>query len=177
MAALAFDTYKAVKALREAGADELLAEAVVATVGEAVSGNVATKADIAEVQAALKAEMAAVKAELKADLAEVKAELKADLSPKSKPNSRPTSPKSRRRLRKSRAELKIRPRRLGIPAAPPAVGHGRRHRGSDRRLSEADGLTGLMAAYALLRRHSRHWRSCPAGGKARPDFLWHSDYS
>ena len=87
MAALAFDTYKAVKALREAGADELLAEAVVATVGEAVSGNVATKADIAEVQAALKAEMAAVKtemaevkAELKADIAEVKAEFKTDLA-------------------------------------------------------------------------------------------------
>ena len=76
MAALAFDTYKAVKALREAGADEPLAEAVVATVGEAVSGNVATKADLAEVQAALKAEIA----EVKADIAEVKAEFKTDLA-------------------------------------------------------------------------------------------------
>ena len=62
MAALAFDTYKAVKALREAGADEALAEAVVATVGDAIGGNVATKADLAE-----------VKAELKADLAEMEA--------------------------------------------------------------------------------------------------------
>ncbi len=64
MAALAFDTYKAVKALREAGADEALAEAVVATVGDAIGGNVATKADLAE-----------VKAELKADLAEMEARL------------------------------------------------------------------------------------------------------
>ncbi len=42
MTALAFDTYKAVKALREAGADEALAEAVVATVGDAIGGNVVT---------------------------------------------------------------------------------------------------------------------------------------
>ena len=64
MVALAFDTDKAVKALREAGADEALAEAVVATVGDAIGGNVATKADLAE-----------VKAELKADLAEMEARL------------------------------------------------------------------------------------------------------
>ena len=75
MTALAFDTYKAVKALREAGADEALAEAVVATVGDAIGGNVATKADLAEVKAELKSDMAAVKT----DLAEVKAELKAEL--------------------------------------------------------------------------------------------------
>ena len=48
MTALAFDTYKAVKALREAGA-----EAVVATVGDAIGGNVATKADLAELEAGL----------------------------------------------------------------------------------------------------------------------------
>ena len=76
MTALAFDTYKAVKALREAGADEALAEAVVATVGDAIGGNVATKADLAEVRAELKSDMAAVKA----DLAEVKAELKSDMA-------------------------------------------------------------------------------------------------
>ncbi len=60
LTALASDTYKAVKALREAGADEALAEAVVATVGDAIGGNVATKADLAEV---------------KADIAEVEARL------------------------------------------------------------------------------------------------------
>lgn len=76
MTALAFDTYKAVKVLREAGADEALAEAVVATVGDAIGGNVATKADLAEVKAELKSDIAAVKA----DLAEVKAELKADIA-------------------------------------------------------------------------------------------------
>ena len=78
MAALAFDTYKAVKALQAAGAAEPLAEAVVATVGAAVGDNVATKADLAEVKAELKAALAGVKAELKTDLAEVKAELKED---------------------------------------------------------------------------------------------------
>ena len=71
MPALAFDTYKAVKALREAGADEALAEAVVATVGDAIGGNVATKADLAEVKAELKADIAAVKTEI----AEVEARL------------------------------------------------------------------------------------------------------
>ena len=87
MTALAFDTYKAVKALREAGADEALAEAVVATVGDAIGGNVATKADLAEVKAELKSDIAVVRADLKsdiaavkADLAEVKAELKSDIA-------------------------------------------------------------------------------------------------
>ncbi len=60
MATLAFDTHKAVKVLQAAGADESLAEAVVATVGEAMGENVATKADIAG---------------LKADIAELEARL------------------------------------------------------------------------------------------------------
>ncbi len=71
MAGLAFDTYKAVKALREAGADEPLAEAVVVTIGDALGENVATKADLA----ALKADLTEVEAALKADLAEVKVNL------------------------------------------------------------------------------------------------------
>ena len=78
MTALAFDTYKAVKVLREAGADEALAEAVVATVGDAIGGNVATKADLAEVKAELKSDIAAVKADLaavKSNIAEVEARL------------------------------------------------------------------------------------------------------
>ena len=87
MSTLAFDTHKAVKALQAAGAAEPLAEAVVATVGEAVGENVATKADlaevkteIAEVKAELKAEIAEVKATLESDIAAVKAELKTDIS-------------------------------------------------------------------------------------------------
>ncbi len=53
MTTLSFDTHKAVKALKEAGFDDGQAEAVVATVGEAIGGNVATKADIAEVKGEL----------------------------------------------------------------------------------------------------------------------------
>lgn len=69
---LAFDTHRAVKAICEAGAAEPLAEAVVATVGEAIGGNVATKADIAEVQTDI--------AQVRTDIAQVRAELKADIS-------------------------------------------------------------------------------------------------
>lgn len=47
MATMAFDTYKAVKDLKEAGADENLAWAMVGMVGEALSENVAMKADVA----------------------------------------------------------------------------------------------------------------------------------
>ena len=47
MRALAFDTHRAVKALREADAAEPLAEAFV----ETIDGNVATKADIAKFEA------------------------------------------------------------------------------------------------------------------------------
>ncbi len=75
MTTLAFDTHKAVKALQAAGAAEPLAEAVVATVGEAVGENVATKTDLAEVQGVLKAEIAEVQATLKAEIAEVRTEI------------------------------------------------------------------------------------------------------
>lgn len=78
MSMLAFDTHRAVKALCEAGAAEPLAEAVVATVGDAIGGNVATKADIAEVQteiAQVRTEIAQVRAELKADISGLEARL------------------------------------------------------------------------------------------------------
>ena len=71
MSMLSFGTHRAVKALCEAGAAEPLAEAVVATVGEAIGGNVATKADIAEVQT----DIAQVRAELKADISGLEARL------------------------------------------------------------------------------------------------------
>lgn len=64
MTALAFDIHRAVKALCEAGAAEPLAEAVVATVGDAIAGDVATKADIAEIRAELKAEIGGLEARL-----------------------------------------------------------------------------------------------------------------
>ena len=57
MASLAFDTLKAAKALRAAGFDDAQAEAVIATVGDAVGGNVATKADLQELRTEMKADL------------------------------------------------------------------------------------------------------------------------
>ena len=57
MATLAFDTHKAVKTLKEAGFEEIKAEAMVTTFGNAMSENVATKADVAELKAELKADI------------------------------------------------------------------------------------------------------------------------
>ncbi len=76
MSALAFDTHKAVTALKQAGFEEAQAEAVVNTMGEALGGNVATKADLTEVRAALEADMAV----MKADLTEVRVALEADVA-------------------------------------------------------------------------------------------------
>lgn len=74
--ALAFDTHKAIKGLREAGFEEAQAEAVVATVGEAMSGNVATKSDIAGLEVAI----VELKAEVKNDIGELRAELTGDIN-------------------------------------------------------------------------------------------------
>ncbi len=57
MASLAFDTLKAAKALRSAGFDDDQAEAVISTVGDAVGGNIATKADLQELRAEMKADL------------------------------------------------------------------------------------------------------------------------
>ncbi len=80
MTALAFDTHKAVTALKQAGFEEGQAEAVVTTVGDALGGNVATKADLTEVRAALEADMAALKADLTADMAALRTDLTADMA-------------------------------------------------------------------------------------------------
>ena len=64
MTTLALDTHKAVKTLQDAGFKEAQAEAMVATFGNAMSENVATKDDVA----ALKADLEALRAELKADM-------------------------------------------------------------------------------------------------------------
>ncbi len=68
MSALAFDTHKAVMALKQAGFEEAQAEAL--------GGNVATKADLTEVRAVLEADMVAVKA----DIEQLRSETKADLA-------------------------------------------------------------------------------------------------
>ena len=51
MATLAFDTHKAVKALRDAGFSDAQAEAVTEQISTAIGENVATKSDIASVRA------------------------------------------------------------------------------------------------------------------------------
>ena len=71
----AFDTLKATKLLKASGFEETQAEAVVATVRDAVSDNVATKADMGELRAELKADMGELRAELKADIAELRASM------------------------------------------------------------------------------------------------------
>ena len=88
--ALRLDTLAFTKRLREAGADERLAEAIVEGLTAADTSELATKADVAAVKAdvaavevALKADVAAVKAELAAEIAEVKADVvavKADVA-------------------------------------------------------------------------------------------------
>ena len=64
MSTLAFDTHKAVTALRQAGFAEPQAEAVVTTMGEALGGQVATQADVAAVQAKLETDIATVRTEI-----------------------------------------------------------------------------------------------------------------
>ena len=85
MTMLAFDTHKAVKALKEAGFDDPQAEAVVATVGEAIGGSIATKADIAELRTTTKADIAELRTTTKADIAraeitELRTATKADMT-------------------------------------------------------------------------------------------------
>lgn len=72
---LAFDTHAAVKALKEVGFEEAQAEAVVTTVGDAMTGNVATKADVTELRTATERDIAELRAEMKHDLAEFRAEM------------------------------------------------------------------------------------------------------
>ena len=64
MSTLVFDTHKAFKTLQEAGANERLAEAVVATVGDAMGENVATKADLAALRSDLQSDIAALEVRL-----------------------------------------------------------------------------------------------------------------
>lgn len=86
MALLVFDTLKATKVLKQAGFDEVQAEAVVATVGDAIGGSVATKADLektagelhAEIQE-LRGDMQKMEAGLRADMQKMETELRADM--------------------------------------------------------------------------------------------------
>ena len=75
----AFDTLKAVKDLRNAGAKEELAEATVATISTAINEQVATKADLEVVQVDLKSDIKAVRVDLEADIKAVRVDLKSDI--------------------------------------------------------------------------------------------------
>ena len=57
MPAYTFDTLKAMRTLTDAGMQEPVAEAVVATMNDAVTEGVATKADIVNLRAELKARL------------------------------------------------------------------------------------------------------------------------
>ena len=78
------DTLKAAKALKQAGFDDAQAEAVVATVGEAVGEHVtktdleplATKAELAE----LRSEMAGLRATMQTEMADLRSETKTEIA-------------------------------------------------------------------------------------------------
>lgn len=81
--ALQIDTLAFSKKLRDAGADEALAEAIVEGITGADTSELATKGDLAELRAATKADIAEVKGEIaglrtatQADIAEVRSEIK-----------------------------------------------------------------------------------------------------
>ena len=76
----AFDTLKATKLLKASGFEETQAEAVVATVRDAIAENVATKADVTEASNELKLEIAGVRAELKDDIADLRTATKAEIA-------------------------------------------------------------------------------------------------
>ena len=81
MSAATFDTYAAVKTLREAGADEAMAEAIVNTASAAAGAGhdeLATKADLrtAIEPLATKAELAELRAAGRADLETLRSELR-----------------------------------------------------------------------------------------------------
>ena len=79
MATLPFDTHKAVKDLQEAGFDEAQAEAVVATVGAAIFGNVATKQDVVEARNASKSDIQTLGSELRSEMQIQGSELRSDI--------------------------------------------------------------------------------------------------
>jgi DNA gyrase/topoisomerase IV subunit A len=79
MTTLPFDTHKAVKDLQEAGFEEAQAEAVVATVGAAIVGNVATRHDVIEARNDLRAEMQTLDSERKTDIQKLGSDLRAEM--------------------------------------------------------------------------------------------------
>lgn len=82
-----FDTLKAARDLKAAGLEEAHAEAIVATMGRAMSENLATKADIKTIgqdiktlEQATRADIKALEQTTKADLTALEQALKTDLT-------------------------------------------------------------------------------------------------
>jgi predicted RNase H-like nuclease (RuvC/YqgF family) len=86
MSAIAFDTLKFAKRLKEAGFTEQQAEALAAAEAEFIEDNLATKRDLKELETALKRDIKELdvkieqlRAELKRDIEELETTLKRDL--------------------------------------------------------------------------------------------------
>ena len=73
MSTVAFDTYKAVKALRSAGFNDLQAEAVTEQIGAAISEGLATTGDIQ----ALESSIQSLRSELKGDIQALEGKIQA----------------------------------------------------------------------------------------------------
>ena len=78
--AIAFDTHRFVKRLTESGFTEKQAETLAEEHVALLNGNLATRADLANVEAGLKADIEALRLATGADLAKVEAGLKADIA-------------------------------------------------------------------------------------------------
>jgi len=73
--ALRIDTLSFSKRLKEAGADEKLADAIVEGITAADTSELATKSDLSEVESALKADTAELKQATKSDIADLRTEI------------------------------------------------------------------------------------------------------
>jgi len=84
MSSVAFDTHQAVKNIREAGANEHLAEAIVRELTRTADlpdiSNLATKGDLIALGSELKGDIAALKSELKGDNTALGNELKGTIA-------------------------------------------------------------------------------------------------
>ncbi|MFO1433121.1 MAG: hypothetical protein U1F76_23955 [Candidatus Competibacteraceae bacterium] len=79
MSALAFDTYAAIKKLKEAGFTEQQAEAQTALLSEVVAGELVTKRDMKDLGSSLKQDMKDLESSLKQDMKDLESSLKQDM--------------------------------------------------------------------------------------------------
>ena len=77
---IGFDTLHATDTLTAAGVPAEQARAIVAMVGSALGGHVATRTDVADMRAAMKADFADAQATVNADIADMRATMKTDFA-------------------------------------------------------------------------------------------------